>query len=470
MKNNLAKNTIMLTFCALINKGLLFIMIPLFSRWLTVSEYGSYDVYATYITLLIPIITFSCSEAIFRLSIDKTDYNSKKYYITNGLSIITINLFITSIFIYLFGKVTDWDVTIPFLILLIGETFDNYFQGYLRAIKKLNIYAITKSIGVVGTSIMVTVLVKFLNMGLNGIMYGYAFGCFFSIFFSIIYTKWWKFLDIHKIKFKIAKELISYSYALIPNSISWWIINVSDRSIINIYLGNEANGIYGITYKIPNLCSSLFAMFSISWQETASELAKAKEKNEYYIYIYNRLLRILLTLCIGIMSCNFIFFEYIFDKKYYEGHLYSAILITSIIFSSISQFFGGIQISLKKPKSNGISTIIGAIANVVIHIVLVENIGLFAAAISTLVSNIIVCIIRKLQLKKDMYIKINKNNYIYIFVFIYFSIISTISCSILFNSINLIIAIIIFLIGNKEYCYKIFKKFKSMKNKFVYSK
>lgn len=77
MKTNLAKNTIMLSFCTILNKGLLFIMVPLFSRWLTAAEYGDYDVYATYITLLIPLITLSCSDAIFRLTVDKKNIDSK---------------------------------------------------------------------------------------------------------------------------------------------------------------------------------------------------------------------------------------------------------------------------------------------------------------------------------------------------------------------------------------------------------
>ena len=438
-------------------------MVPLFSRWLTTAEYGDFDVYETYIALLIPLITLACSDAIFRLAVDKKDEESKKRYVTNGLGIVFVNLFISIVLIFIIGNIINWTVTLPFVILLVGETLDNYFQGFLRAIKKLSLYAIAKTISVVATSILVTLFVKQMELGLNGILYGYALGFITSSLFTIIVTKWWRYIDKKLLSMKSVKELISYSYALIPNSISWWFINVSDRTIIKIFLGSVANGIYGITCKIPNLCSAVFGMFSISWQETATDLVDAKERNEYFNEVYNKTIRILISICGGLTACNFFFFNTLFDNKYYEGHLYTAILVTSIIFSCIAQFFGGIQISLKNPKANGVSTIIGAIVNLVVHLMFVKLIGLYAAAISTLVSNVAVAVIRRIQLKKDIAIKTWKSNYIYIIIYLYFCVMSYFINNNILNIINLIVAGIIFIVANRELILKILKKLKLIK-------
>lgn len=113
------------------------------------------------------------------------------------------------------------------------------------------------------------------------------------------------------------KKLISYSYPLIPNSISWWIINVSDRTIINLFLGAASNGIYAIACKIPNLCSNIFAAFNISWQEAATEMIDDKESNSYFNQVYNTMYITLLSLCWGILSCNFILFRWVFDGCWY---------------------------------------------------------------------------------------------------------------------------------------------------------
>ena len=49
MKNNLAKNTILLGIGVLLAKGLQFVMIPFFSSWLSVDDYGIFDVLCTYV-------------------------------------------------------------------------------------------------------------------------------------------------------------------------------------------------------------------------------------------------------------------------------------------------------------------------------------------------------------------------------------------------------------------------------------
>ena len=59
------KNTVILGIGAVFSKGLVFLMIPFFSRWLSVDDYGAFDLYSTYITLLIPFMTLSSGEAIF---------------------------------------------------------------------------------------------------------------------------------------------------------------------------------------------------------------------------------------------------------------------------------------------------------------------------------------------------------------------------------------------------------------------
>ena len=72
-KKSLIKNTTILSFGMLCTKGITFITTPLFTRWLSQVEYGTFDLMVTYITLLIPIVTLSSGEAVFRFILDETD-------------------------------------------------------------------------------------------------------------------------------------------------------------------------------------------------------------------------------------------------------------------------------------------------------------------------------------------------------------------------------------------------------------
>ena len=456
-KNDLTKNTLLLSIGTILNKSLQFIMIPFFSAWLTTEDYGTFDVLCTYVALLIPIITIATSNAVFRYTIE-ANKEEKNKYITNGLLLDTFNLTILAVLMIAARLIFNWKLAIPFLFLAIGEIINNYLQGYLRGIKKLNIYSFCMAFSTVLIALCTTLFIKVLNLGLLGIILGYACGYVFGDIIIVFVTKYWKYFDIKCVSIDVIKEMSRYSFPLIFNDISWWIVNVSDRSIIKIFLGATSNGIYAIANKVPALCTSVFGVFSISWQQTASEMVDTKERNSYFNHVYNKSFAILLSLCIGVLSVNFILFDYIFASKYTFARFQAPILVFSIIFNTISQFIGGIQISLKRPKENGITTVISAIVNIIIHLSLIKVIGLYAASISTILSNFLLMILRKKRLK-EVPLKLNNKNYLYLGIFIYFFI-----CQYLFsdflvlNIINIIIAIILFLKINNDLINKILKK------------
>ena len=84
--SKLVKNTAILTFGKICTRGIMFIMTPLFTRWISQSDYGTFDLIVTYITFLMPIITLECAEAVFRHLLDAKQEIQKKRIITNCLT------------------------------------------------------------------------------------------------------------------------------------------------------------------------------------------------------------------------------------------------------------------------------------------------------------------------------------------------------------------------------------------------
>jgi O-antigen/teichoic acid export membrane protein len=290
-------------------------------------------------------------------------------------------------------------------------------------------------------------------LGLKGIILGYAFGYIVGDVIIALISHYRRYIDLSLIGKDVINKLIRYSYPLIPNSVSWWIMNVSDRFFINIFIGVAANGIYAIANKIPALCSAVFSVFNISWQQTAAEVVESGNTDEianYFNRVFNVVLNKLLSICIGVMSCNFIFFNYIFDKKYFEGYLYSPILISAIIFMVMSTFYGGIQISLRMPKENGITTMAGAACNIVINVILINFLGLYAAAISTFCAYLLVEELRRIKLKNIVSFKLSKINLVSIIIFVYYLVCAYLIGYKILSWTNFILACIIFIYLNKD--------------------
>lgn len=400
-KDTLVKNTLMISFGTLLSKGIQFVLVIFVSSWLTTEDYGTFDVICTYVTLLLPLLSLSTGEAVFRFSASSKTPEEQSCYITTGFFLVVCNFFLCTVGIAVLSyfKVLSSKLVLPFLCLLAAQLLNHYLQAFLRAIKRLALFTVSN----VAFTFMVTVFsvlfVYLLQRGLTGLIYAYASGYLIANIFIIISAKFWRYIFVKKASGKVLMQLIRYSFPLVPNDVSWWVLNVSDRQVILVALGSAANGIYAIANKIPALCSSIFGMFGVSWQQSMVEHIEEEGWQQYANRVYNQMTTILLTICSGILSVTFVFYTYMFDKKYFPGIIYVPILLTAIIFSTRMSFFGGIQIALKKTVENGITTVVGAIVNLIIDIVLIRFIGLYAAAISTLIANMVADTLRRYRLK-----------------------------------------------------------------------
>ena len=456
----LIKNTAILSLGTICTKGIMFIMVPLFTRWLTQDDYGTFDLIITYITLLVPLITLSCGEAVFRFLMDAKEKNDEKTIVTNAWIINIIGFilsFVVTIILFI-ANVGVRDLAFYFLTLLILDALNTLMTMIIRGMKKLEIYTVANIIFVISMVIAVTVCVKFLNLELKGILLGYGVGYVVSILFMVIKTDVLKFLSTKYFDKQVAKKMLKYSLPLIPNSISWWIVNVSDRTIVTLILGASSNAVLAVANKIPNLCQTVFNVFHLSWQENASETISDSDRDQYYTNVMNNMITVLVSVCIVILSFNFLIFGYLFTEDYFGAYYQAPILVVSIIVSMLAQFIGGIYIARKESFKNGKTTVIAAVANIIVHLMLIKYIGLYAATVSTLVSYVVLFVIRYVDIRKSMNIKFSKRAY-GIFAILGYFFLTTYANNLYLNIFNLILAGILFIILNRQFVQKFLCKF-----------
>lgn len=455
----LVKNTAILTFGKICTRGIMFIMTPLFTRWLSQSDYGTFDLIVTYITFLMPIITLECAEAVFRHLLDAKEERDKKSIITNAVVIDLIGfiicILITAILAISFEQIRN--VAVYFVILLISETINTLMTMILRGLKMLPTYTVANIIYVIAMIISVTILVKFMNLGLAGIILGYSIGYLVSSIFIIIRSKFLQYVSFKCFDKLMAKRMLKYSLPMIPNTLSWWIVDASDRTIVSTILGSSTNAILAVAHKIPNLCQTIFSVFHMSWQENATETINDKDRDKYYSSIMNNMFVILTSICVLILSGNFIIFKVLFTEEYFSAYYQVPILMISIVLSMLAQFIGGIYVAKMESKTNGTTTIIAAIINIIVHLALINFIGLYAATISTLVAYLALFIIRYVKVKKEIDLKFSKSVYIAAGMLIYMTIINYINNMVL-NILNVGVAIVYFFIVNKDNMKKIMNK------------
>ena len=272
--------------------------------------------------------------------------------------------------------------------------------------------------------------------------------CSLYLFFRL---KLYSYIDFKLTDKKLIKEMNKYSIPLIPNGVSWWIVNVSDRSIITFVLGNAANGLYAVSNRFPTIISSLLGVFNLSWSESAALHINAEDRDEFFSDVTNTVVKLFSCLGVGMIACMPFVFPILVNAKFNEAFDYIPYLVLGSIFNVLICIYSGVYIAKKLTKQVAITAVLGAIINILINIVFIKYIGLYAAALSTAISYFIMMLYRHIDLKKYVDIKFEKG-LLYKTVIIYiFSIVLYYSHNLYLNIFNLVVVCIYSYILNRDF-------------------
>lgn len=449
-ERELIKNSSILTFGTLCTKGLMFIMTPFLIRWLTQSDYGTFDIVINYVTLLIPVITLDIGEAVFRFLVDVDDDFSESIISTALLSELveliagTFVLTVLNLFLPAYQNLFTC-----FFIVLVAEGAYTFFGMIMRGLKKLPLYSVANILYVVSMIISSILFVGVLHLGLNGIFYSYAIGYAVSTIYMGTVCRINRFFSWHKFEWKTYKKMLAYSVPLIPNAVAWWVVNISDRTIVSLFLGVEANAVLAVTHKLPNLCQTLFSRFHLSWQQSASETINSEGRDSFYSSVLNVLINMMASLILFLLSINILFFRVLYTEEYFTGYYITPILLVAMLVYMVAQFLGGINIAKMESCKNGATTVFGAIVNIAVHLIFIRLIGLYAAVISTFVAYIVILLIRYIDIRKEIKLRLEKSSYIILLLLLYFFIENYVGND-LFHYINIVFALIICFVANKH--------------------
>lgn len=451
-KKQLAKNTIIIFFGRVCTQLISFFLLPLYTSYLATKEYGTVDLIQTYVTLLVPIITLELEMSIFRFLIDsrKSEKETNKL-ISNNFFILGISL---SIFSILYIIVSSF-VTIPYRWLILVDiivcVLSGNFLQVARGFGKTLDYAISCILTGLTTVISNIILICFVHMQAEGMIISMALANFICSLYLFIRLKLYSKINFKIVDFKQIKEMYKYSLPLIPNGISWWIVNVSDRSIISIVLGASANGLYAISNKFPTIISSLTGVFNLSWSESAALHINSSDRDEFFSDITNTILRLFMALGVGMLACMPFVFPILIDVKYNDAYNYIPFLVLGTVFNVAICLYSQVYLAKKLSKQVASTAIVGAIINILINVIFIKQIGLYAAAISTMISYFVMMVYRHFDLKKYVNIKIEKKLIIESIIIYTFTLLIYYQKSIILHVICLLIVCIYAFITNKDF-------------------
>lgn len=452
----LFKNLGLFTIGSFGSKIVSFLLLPLYTAILSSADYGTVDLLQSTAQLLMPILLLSIQDATLRFGMD--DQYKKEDVLSTSINIImkgTIVLLLGIIFVSIIGVIQFsleyW--LFLFLTFLLGA-LNNCFNLYLKSVNKASVIAVGGILGTLTTCVSNILCLVVFKLGINGYMISSMIGIFFQIIYQFIFGKIYEQLHIKKYN-DISKPMIKYSLPLIANSISWWINNSIDRYIITFMVGVAANGIYAVAYKIPSILTTFQNIFYNAWSISAISEFDNKDKDGFIGKNYVLYSFVSIVMCSAILLLNIPIASILYSNDYFIAWKCVPFLLVSTVFNGISQFEGSLFAALKKTKEVSLTSIIGAVLNIICNFVFIYIWGIVGAAFATLLGYGITWFLRTVTLKKFVEMKVNwKKHSVLIAILVIQSILSTLN---IFFIIQLLIFVVILCL-NFKYIKVVFQK------------
>lgn len=459
-ESNLAKNTFILAIGTFLPKFVAFITLPILTAYLTKDEYGTYDLVTVLVSLVLPVATLQIQTAGFRFLIDKRNDREEAKRIVTNIIIFIVPVSIITLIVLFFILPGSKSVRLIICLYFFADITVNGVRQIARGLSKNKEFSISAIVSAFCKMILAFILVKMLGFGMIGAVIALALSSTVSLFVISIRINILSYVDFSLLSKQLLKEMIAYSWPVVPNQMSMWVMRVSDRFVVTSFMGLAANAVYSVANKIPSLLTLAQNTFSMAWQESASIVSKDDDVEAYYSSMFKATIDIMAGF-LGLLICSTpILFKLLIRGDYEDAYYQMPILFLSMFFYCQSSFLGGVYMAYKDSKSVGLTTIAAAICNLVVDIATIKLIGLYAASGSTLISYFLLFIFRMKDIKKHVNIKYDIKHVVVVVCLLILECSLCFAHSFYLNIVNLFLGIVIFLVLNLNLIKGILKRVK----------
>lgn len=413
----LLQNTALFAINAVATKLVAFLLVPLYTYFMSAGEYGVTDMSLVVISLITPLATLSIADAVVRFMVGDrehgAEYSFVGFAVTLG-SVALVALLTPALDLGVFGGLGEYKGW--FILAYASSVMLQLCGEVARGKGEIKLIPVCASISSLITCVAAVVLVGAFDMTVVGYFISISIGPLVAVVVYLTVGGMGKFAcdGAHSIIKrrgqrgyfkKLCAPMLCYSLPLIPNSLFWWIGTSINRFFITGMLGIAVSGMFAAAGKLPNLLNTVYSVFQQAWQLSAFQEAKREGLDHFFSTVF-RVLQAMMTLLCALVS----FFAPWLAAVFLQGELYSAwsmisILIFANLMNVLNAFYGTVYTTTMHTAYIMKTTMVGAIACILLTSALIPFLGVYGACAACVASNALVLAMRMLDSRK--YIKID---------------------------------------------------------------
>lgn len=397
------KVSVAYAFCSILQKGISFITLPLFTRLLTTEQYGQLTIYQSWHGILSILITLnlaygSFSTAMTKYEDDRDGYISAVEGMCLALSAVFLIVYLP--FRNIWNQLFELPTTI--MCIMVAETLCmtavQLWSGKKRfEFRYKEVISITLLISILSPILAFFMIINTDEKGYARII-GYALVSI--VIGGVIFAQ-----GIYKGRKTIDKEYwkygLGFNIPLLVYYLSQVIFNQSDRIMISHMIGKDKAAIYGVAYSLATMLTFVINAINnsyVPWFYGSIKNGRTKDNKAVSVGIV-ALMALLLSAVIWFAPEIIMVMA---GSKYTDAIYVVPPVATSLLLLFYSQLFINVEFYYEEKKSLVYASVFAALANISLNWIFIKKYGFIAAAYTTLLSYLIFAIMNCLAMRKTL--------------------------------------------------------------------
>jgi O-antigen/teichoic acid export membrane protein len=381
-----------------VSKAIAFILIPLYTAYLTPGDYGVLQLCRLLNSVLTIVLLLGMSSSMFRVYY-KVSSNEDRQLLINS-TFITFIFFSILVLVplYIFSSTISKAVIgyensqYVFNILILSIFLESFFSlqlAVLRAEERSKLYTLVNLIRIVLYTLLSILFISYLKLNFVGSIQAGLFSFIIVIIILVPYSlKKFNF----KVSFEYIKEILHIGIPLAVGGLGLWVLNLSDRYMMRFFLPENIAmieiGLYSLGDRIASVLKFIIIMpFMLAWGALMFQFAKESNAQALFERVF-RFLNIIMGITGLFLS---IFAKEIIQllsqsEDFYTAYKVVPILVFSKIFAGLIVVISAGVIVTKKSIFVTIANLSAALLNITLNYFLIIKYGMYGAAIASMIS------------------------------------------------------------------------------------
>ena len=339
--NTLVKNTGIYAIGTFGSRLLMFLLVPIYSFYISPAEYGYFDICLNIVILLGPILSFQYRDGALRFLLDAKSEESIQSVIGPIVRRLLINTLVFATFCLAISIIHP--VKYLWLTALFGISFA-WYEVSLQICRGLSKNVAYAAAGIFNSLIICTlsiILVVVFKVGIEGVFIGNIAGRVLGLLYIDRRTKFLS-TGLRSMKYphrEISKALNKYCLPMLMVNILIWIMSSSNRLYIQHFLGLDENGIFAVAQKFSAIFETIAFVIFQAWQEMAMKHYNDADRNIFFSKIFHSYTWVLTS---GVIILSFgikLFYPFIIGPEYQESADYVYFFLVLGLLTYLAFFF-----------------------------------------------------------------------------------------------------------------------------------